>query len=130
MYCQQPFKCYVCNSNFKRCGGTNFDPSVQKTSLCYGDCVKISVSPGDFIIRSCSTFNQNSRYIKNLTLAENFVSNQCYLAKYEDPSNLGAIREAYVCYCNDKTGCNNSNQLGHSNVNFLGLLFFFFYLSI
>ncbi|RNA10830.1 hypothetical protein BpHYR1_007810 [Brachionus plicatilis] len=110
VYCQQPLKCYICNSYHKQCDETNFDPVIQKTSFCYGDCMKISVSPGEFIIRSCSTFNENSRFIKNLTLAEGFVTNQCYLAKYEDPSNL-SIREAYVCYCNDRTGCNNSNSL-------------------
>lgn len=40
-------KCYVCNSNYQKCGDNiNFDKSVQTASYCYGRCVKIVVYPG------------------------------------------------------------------------------------
>lgn len=42
-----PLQCYVCNSNYQRCGqSSDFDSTVQYTSPCYGYCVKINVYPG------------------------------------------------------------------------------------
>ncbi|CAF0939821.1 unnamed protein product [Brachionus calyciflorus] len=117
IFSQTPLKCYVCNSNYRKCGdSSNFDSTIQSPSYCYGNCLKISVSPGDFIIRSCSTFIENSYLLQNLTTEKTLNTNQCYIGKYLDPINQSS-REAYICLCNDKAGCNRSN----SNYNFFSI---------
>lgn len=115
----ESLKCYSCNSNFQKCGDekSNFDSNLHEATYCSGYCVKIVTKPGDFIIRTCTTF------LKNLTIS-NPTPQECYLSTYSDP-NIPALlnNPAYYCFCNDKVGCNQAFRISCSFLILFLLIF-------
>lgn len=106
----EQLKCYVCNSQFQNCGfGTNFDGRKHSLTYCSGYCMKITLSPGDFVIRTCSTL------FNSLTTRTNISSiipepQQCYISSFTNIGNAETV-PAYYCYCNDQGGCNQATRL-------------------
>ena len=101
--------CYTCNSHYQKCGdGVDFDSRIQKATYCYGRCVKMNIYPGDFIIRACSSFVDNSLHLANSTLStQPLASQQCYISTYIDPGSSVSL-PAFVCVCDDQHGCNRA----------------------
>jgi hypothetical protein len=101
---KESLRCYSCNSNHQKCGDerSNFDANLHQATYCSGYCVKIVTKPGDFLMRTCTTF------LNNLTIS-NPNAQECYLSTYSDP-NVPALlnNPAYYCFCNDKIGCNQA----------------------
>ncbi len=119
-----PLKCYSCNSQYQRCGIDNFDSSVYSASYCYGTCLKINVNPGNFIIRACSTFLENSLFWSNSSVAlSTYSPQQCYIANVFDLQS-SSIKSSYICVCNDKNGCNFGTRKKSSYLHLLTLTLF------
>ncbi len=101
-----PLKCYSCNSNYQKCSFENFDKGIHQSNFCYGRCIKMNIYPGDFTIRTCSTFLDNSILWYNSTKKiSSLLSQQCYISNILDPKSL-SLKLSYICICNDKQGCN------------------------
>jgi hypothetical protein len=67
----------------------------------------MNIYPGDFTIRTCSTFLDNSILWKNSTKKVQEYSNQCYISNILDPNSLSP-KSSYICICDDRQGCNST----------------------
>ena len=71
----------------------------------------------DFVIRACSTFLDNAEFFPNKTDTTQFKSQECYVGSYVDPVTTGS-KDSYLCFCDDKPGCNGSSTKFLLNNNF------------
>lgn len=114
-----PLTCYSCNSNYQKCSFENFDKGIHRSTYCYGRCIKMNIYPGDFTIRTCSTFLDNSIIWSNSTKkVSSFSSQQCYISNIYDQKS-SSIKQSYICICSDRQGCNHTiSYLRETNINY------------
>lgn len=53
-------------------------------------------------------------------------SQQCYLSTYQDPIS-SVEKDSYICFCDDKIGCNSAIKLSKSIFLLIAVSFFYFH---
>jgi len=80
----------------------------------------------DFVIRACSTFLDNASFFPNKTDTVQFKSQECYVGSYVDPVTTGS-KDSYLCFCDDKPGCNVSLSKFSFSYSIQIILFSFYF---